>query len=404
MVRNLLVLICMTLLLTKQSRAQFLTREDSLNAGLSPSSKNVILSGYGEAKYSYNENLKTAAINLTRNVLFVGYRFNNKITVFTELEIEDAKVDAEGGELSLEQCLIKFDLDKNNYLLAGLFIPRIGILNENHLPSTFNGNDRHMVERMIIPSTWRELGIGYFGNSNKIPGLNWSAALMNGLNSAEITGATGIREARYEGREATASNLAVSAALLYYFSDFRLQVSGYYGGTVGLTPRAADSLGLDSGPFGTPVALGEFNVQYRKAGFTFKGLATACSIPDAEKLNTAYASNAAGSMYGYMAEAGYNILEKSKWKEKQLILFARYEAMDLMQSVPENGIDDELYNQQYLIAGLTFLPIRGVAVKLDWTHVSTGNPNPDLIFNPNPNAPAYLPENNFYQLGMAYTF
>ena len=147
-----------------------------------------------------------------------------------------------------------------------------------------------------------------------------------------------------------------------------------------------------------------FDIQYSKKGFTFKGLGVICAIPDADKLNTAYASNAPESMIGFMAELGYNLLETSKWKEKELILFARYESMDLMHKVPANGIKDDLYKQDYIIAGLTYLPIRNVAIKLDWKHVKTGEPNPALIFAPNPNDPAYEPVNNFYQLGFAYSF
>lgn len=401
--KNIMLLTC-SILLNMSTNAQFLNREDSMSAGLNPSTNNVIISGYGEAKYSYNSNLETANINLTRAVFFIGYRFNNKISLLTEVEIEDAKVDKDGGEIAMEQCLLKFDLNKNNYLLAGLFIPRIGILNENHLPVTFNGNDRHVVERMVIPSTWRELGIAYYGNTNKIQGLNWSLALMNGLNAEGITGGNGLRDARYEGRDASASNLAITGSLLYFNSGLRVQASGYYGGTVGLSPRDADSLGLDSGPFGTPVSLGEINIQYAKKGFTLKALAAVCKIPDADKLNIAYASNAPESMYGFMVELGYNLLETSKWKEKQLILFARYESMDLMQSVPSNGIKDKIYKQDYLISGLTFLPLRNVAVKIDWKHMKTGEPNPALIINPNPNEPAYKTANNFYQLGFAYSF
>jgi hypothetical protein len=384
--------------------AQFLTREDSLSAGLTPSSRNVILAGYGEAKYSYDANFETANFNLTRSVLFVGYKFNPKITLFTEIELEDAKVGEDAGELALEQCLLKFDLNKNHYILAGLFIPRIGIINENHLPTTFNGNDRHMVERLVIPSTWRELGIAYYGNSNRISGLNWSLALMNGLNAEGITGGNGLRNARFEGSNATASNLAGTASLLYFNSGLRLQLSAYYGGSVGLTPRAADSLGLDSGPFGTPVSLTEFNVQYTLKGFTFKGLAVTFSIPDADRLNVAYAGNPPEKMYGYFAELGYNLLESTKWKDKTLTLFARYESLDLMSEVPENGIRDELYKQNFIVAGLTYMPVKGVALKFDWTRIKTGEPNPALIFNPSPNAPPYLSTNNFYQIGFAYSF
>lgn len=401
--KGLKIFIC-CFFITSISVAQLLTAEDSLSAGLNPNSKNVILSGYGEAKYSYDQNFQTARINLTRNVLFVGYRFNSKITLLSEVEIENAVVDADGGEISVEQCVIKFDLNRNNYLLAGLFLPRIGIMNENHLPTTYYSNDRYIVEQLVIPSTWRELGIGYYGSSTTIPGLNWSAGIMNGLNSAGIAGPTGIREARYEGREATATNLAVTASLLYYIGDFRLQASGYYGGTVGLTPRAADSLALNSGAFGTPVGLTEVDFQYRKNGISVKGLATYCAIPDAEQLNTAYANNAASSLYGLMIEAGYNILEKSKYKKKELTIFSRYEKLDMMATVPENGIKDDQFDQQYVTTGIAFFPIRAVAIKADWVHLVTGEANPDLIFNPSPNAPAYQPVNNFYQLGLAYSF
>jgi len=381
-----------------------MTREDSLNAGLSPSTKSVILAGYGEAKYSYNENFKTAALSLTRNVLFVGYRFNQKITFFSELEIENAKVDGNGGEISLEQCVLKFDLNPNHYLLAGLLIPRIGIMNENHLPITFNGNDRHLVEQSIIPSTWRELGVGYYGNSNRIPGLNWSLAAINGLNGEKLTGGQGLNSARYEGREANATNMALTGSILYFIGDFRIQGSAYYGGTIGFTPRTADSLQLESGTFGTPVALGELNVIWRKHGFTAKALGSYCSIKHADALNTAFASNTPGTMYGYFAEMSYNIFHNTKLENKSLIVFARYENLDLMASVPKNGIKDELYKQYYIIAGLTYFPVRGVAVKFDWKHMNTGAPNPALIFNPNPNYPVYIPKNNFYQLGLAYSF
>ncbi len=384
--------------------AQVMTREDSLNAGLTPSGKNVILSGYGEAKYSYDCNLKTATANLTRAILFMGYRFSPKITFFSEMELEGAKVDGEGGEFSFEQCMLKFDLHPEHYLLAGLIIPRIGLMNENHLPTTYSGNDRHMVEQLVIPSTWREIGVAYYGSSHQLPGLNWSFAVTNGLKGEGLPGGRGLRDARFEGREANATNLALWSSLLYFTGDLRLQGSVYYGGSNGLTARAADSLQLEGGTFGTPVMLGEFNIVWRKSGFTAKALGSICKIPDAEKLNTAYASNTATSMYGYFGELAYDLLSGTKWNKKSLQIFARYEAMDLMAEVPENGIRDERYNQQYLIGGFNYFPVRGVVIKFDWKHIVTGEPNPALIFNPNPNYPKYKPENNFIQLGLAYSF
>ena len=116
------------------------------------------------------------------------------------------------------------------------------------MPVNFNGVERPSVEQLIIPATWRELGVGFYGSANRIP-LNYSFALLNGLNSANLVHGDGIRDARAEGSLATANNLAVTASIQYSVGDFKFQASGYMGGTVGLRPRAADSLGLNSGAF-----------------------------------------------------------------------------------------------------------------------------------------------------------
>src|SRR6201996_358032 len=261
-----------------QSSTNPVTSEDSLNNGLSKSATTI--GGYGNAFYQRNNNLGTSKINLERFVLFTGHKFNDKISFFGELEVEDAKVTGgeSGGEISVEQAYLKFNLNANQYIVAGLFLPRIGILNENHLPNTFNGNERNYVETFIIPSTWRELGVGLYGNLNNLP-ISYSVGLVTGLNSAGFTHGTGIVDGRFEGRNASANNLALTAAVQFYQGDFKAQLSGYYGGTIGVNKRKADSLGVTSGIFGTPVALGEADVQYASNGFSIRVLGTIVSIP-----------------------------------------------------------------------------------------------------------------------------
>ncbi|HEY2582151.1 MAG TPA: hypothetical protein VGI43_10095, partial [Mucilaginibacter sp.] len=256
------------------------TSEDSLNNNQSKSSTTI--GGYGNAFYQRNSNLQTSRLDLERFVLFTGHKFNDQISVFSELEVEDAKVAGgeEGGEVAIEQAYLKFNLSASQYLVAGLFLPRIGILNENHLPNTFNGNERNYVETFILPSTWRELGVGLYGNFNNLP-LSYSVGLVNGLTSAGFVHGSGIREGRFEGRNATGNNLAITAALRFYKGNFSAQLSGYYGGTVGVSPHKADSLGLNSGIFGTPVVIGEGDIQYSDGGFSVRALATIVSIPDA---------------------------------------------------------------------------------------------------------------------------
>lgn len=402
-----LVLIFALFIGVSSVHAQVITPEDSLNAGLVKSDRATVISGYGQAKVEYDLRFNTGKANLTRNVLFFGHRFNKNISFFSEMELEDAGIDdgKPSGSVSMEQLFLKFNLNKDMYLVAGLFIPRIGMINENHLPTTFNGNDRHFTETLLIPATWRELGVGLYGNVRRVPGLNYSVALVNGLNSSAFKSGNGIREGRFGGNNATASNIAVTASVLFYINNFRLQASGYYGGTVGLTKRDADSLMLDRGGFGTPVGLGEVNAQYHNKGMQFKALFAYSVIPDAYAINRAYANNTPKAMMGGLFEAGYNILYAFNPDTKHnLTLFGRYEYIDLNSSIASNGINNDRLKQQYIVGGITYQPIKGVIIKADYVQRITGTPNPILYINPYPQALPYYTSNGFVNLGIGYSF
>jgi len=387
-----------------QAQQQILTNEDSLHAGVND--HKTIISGYGSAYYQRDFNMEHSKATLERVVLFVGHQFNSRIAFFSELELENALVTGgeEKGEIALEQAFLKFNINPKHYLVAGLFIPRIGILNENHLPVNFNGVERPLVEQMVIPATWRELGIGLYGGLNHLP-LNYTIALVNGLNNAEFDHGTGIKGGRMEGSNAPANNLAVAASLQYTIQNFKLQVSGYAGGTTGLSKRGADSLGLNGGMLGTPVYLGEGDVQYNNSGISAKLLGTYISLPDAGKINTAYAKNMPYSMYGAYAELGYDCLYH-RHKQAQFITFARYEVIDLNASIPAapEAIYDGTLKQSHLIAGFSYLPIPNIAIKADVRLQHTGEQNPALVINPAPNALPYQQNNTFLNIGIGYSF
>ena len=381
-----------------------LTNEDSLNAGYGKSK--TVISGYGSAFYQRNFNEDNAVITLERAVLFVGHQFNSKISFFSELEIENAKVDGSenGAEIAMEQAYLKFNLNSRQYITAGLFVPRIGMLNESHLPVNFNGVERPMVEQLIIPATWRELGIGFYGRSKKIP-LNYSVAIVNGLSSAKFAHGSGLREGRFEGSNATANNLAITAAIQYYYKDFTFQVSGYAGGSNGLSKRASDSLQLSHGIFGIPVYLTEANIQWSKNGLSAKALGSYISFPGASNINKAYANNVSSSMIGFYGELAYNFFEKSKkLKGQQLNIFGRFEMLDMNASIPANAIYDGIEKQQHIIAGLSYLPIRNVVIKADVRFLHTGEENPSLVINPSPVRITYKQNNQFLNIGIGYSF
>lgn len=395
------------------AHAQVLTSEDSLYAGLIAKEQSTVLSGYGEARYTYNIQHKNAEASLSRVVLFVGHKFNNKISLFTELELEDALVAGQGGDessgaskgsIGFEQAFLKFNINPTTYLVGGLFLPRLGIINENHLPTTFNGVDRPFTEQLIIPSTWREVGIGLYGVVKALPGLNYNIALTNGLNSGGFTGGSGIRNGRQLGAAAAGGGLGASGALLYYVNNFRIQASGFIGGSTGVEKRVADSLQLNSGAFGNPVMLGALDAQYINNGWNVKVLGTTVSIPDAANINLAYANNTPKSMYGAYAEVAYDLLYNRFNGSRSLAAFGRFEALDMNARIPSNGIQNDASKQQYIVAGLTYKPLRGVSVKADYVERITGEPNPALIVTPFPQQVPYFTKNGFVNIGVGYSF
>lgn len=383
-----------------------LTGEDSLQAGFDES--RTVLSGYGSAFYQRDVNQKKGTAYLERAVLFVGHQFNHKWSFFSELELENGKVaDNEGGgEIAMEQAYIRYNINPRHYVIAGLFVPRIGLLNENHLPVNFNGVERPLVETYVIPATWRELGIAWYGTFNR---LQLSAALVNGLRGSTMEHGTGIREGRAEGLFAPANDAAFTAAAVYSIGNFRVQLSGYAGGTTDVAQREADSLKLDGGAFGTPVILGEGNAKWNHQAFSAKVLGAVISMPDAGNLNAAYGKNLPTQLWGWYAELGYDLLynySHRKHRQSQLIAFARYEAMDLAAAMPAppRGIADPQLQQSHLVAGFNFMPIPNVAIKADVRLMHTGPQNPDLIINPSPNALPYQQDNTFLNIGIGYSF
>ncbi len=392
--------------LTPAQKLITLSGEDSLTQGIAKNK--TVLSGYGSAFYQHDQNAQNSFITLERFVFFIGHQFNNKIAFFSETEIENAKIEGgvPSGEIALEQAFLRFKFNSRQYLVAGLFTPRIGLLNENHLPVNFNGVERPIVEQLVIPATWRELGVGFYGELRRLP-INYSIAVVNGLNSEGFAHGTGIREGRAEGEMAPANNLALTASLQYFYKDFKFQVSGYVGGTTPFGKRAADSLGLESSFFGAPLYLTEANMQYAKSGLTAKVIVSYLSYPQAAVTNKVFASNVAAGMYGGYAEVGYNLLERSrneKLKPQQLNVFTRYEVLDLNQSIPDNGIYDGTLKQNHLIIGLGYLPIPNVVIKADARLLHTGPANPALIVNPNPVALPYRQNNTFINLGIGWSF
>ena len=76
----------------------------------------------------------------------------------------------------------------------------MGIINEFHEPTTFNGVERPSMDNKIVPTTWREIGIGVAGRMDGLA-LRYQAYLFNGFishdgNEGKLKGSNGLRGGR----------------------------------------------------------------------------------------------------------------------------------------------------------------------------------------------------------------
>ena len=161
------------------------------------------IGGYGELHYTNPTGSATPGeVNVKRFVLYLAHTFDERITFRSELEVEDAKIEGgeDGGEVALEQAYLDYRASPALTVRAGLVLVPIGIINETHEPPTFNGVARPALEQDLLPTTWREIGIGAVGAIPGGAGLNYRVYLTNGLRADGFAGARGIRAGAREAR------------------------------------------------------------------------------------------------------------------------------------------------------------------------------------------------------------
>ena len=151
-------------------------------AGAAPGTTTIY--GYGELNYNHFRDASRSQADLRRAVFGFGHRFDADTRFMSEFEFEHAVASSgDAGEAEVEQFYIDTRLAPSANLKAGLFLMPFGLLNESHEPTAYYGVERNFVETAIIPSTWREGGVGLYGSSDA--GLAWDAGITTGFNLAK---------------------------------------------------------------------------------------------------------------------------------------------------------------------------------------------------------------------------
>jgi hypothetical protein len=353
--------------------------------GLGPAASKVYqmprglsIGGYGEASAIFfvgdNEGpgRRRDVGDLVRFVTYIGYKFTDRIILNSEIEYEHAKVGATtsagAGDVEIEFATLDFLLAEHANIRTGLVLIPMGFLNEIHEPPFYFGNLRPEVEQRIIPTTWRELGVGLHGTL--LPGLTYRTYAVNSLNAKGFTN-TNIRGARQSGNRAFFEDLAWTARL-DYSPILGLQVGGslFWGNT------GQDQLFAGKKIDGT-FTLYEGHALYQYRGLQLRALFTQGHIGNADVLsqdlvNRGQAANGpiSSRLIGGYVEAGYDILPLLfPGTEMSLSPFVRFERLNTQADVPAGFVADSSKDITVINLGLSYKPIPNVVIKLDYRNL-----------------------------------
>jgi len=335
-------------------------------SGYGLSSGNTSIVGYGEANYNrFSGSDRNSQADLRRFVFGLNHRFNDRLTFHSEVEYEHGVVSSsDRGEAEIEQAWLNYRLSDSVNVKGGLFLVPLGILNETHEPPTYYGVERNEVETRIIPTTWRELGVGIHGLVGDA--LKYDVGITTGFDAGKLDDpAFGIRSAHQEAQLANAHDLAVYGALNYRRPGVLLG-GGVFTGNTGQNGQ--------SNPLfkGVParLTLWDLHAKYSVGRLDLQALYAAGTIGDADKLNTAILASSAApfaapkSLQGWYAQGAYHVYKRDNF---DLAAFVRMERYDItqQQDVANGLFQDPNNHERVTTLGLHFKVHPQVVLKTD---------------------------------------
>ena len=306
-------------------------------------------------------------IDFLRAVVYVGYKFNDNILFNSEIEFEHAST-GNAGSVAVEFAYLDFFLTPWLGARGGLLLLPMGYLNELHEPPIYLGTKRPETELRIIPTTWRENGLGLFGEAG---GFSYRAYLVNGFDavgggSSKASGfdASGLRGGRQKGSKALIEDVAGAGRIDYLgLLGFNVGTSLYYGNS------GQGNVDANGQTIAAPTFIWEGHAQYRANGFWLRGLYALSTVGEVPQLNAAKGLTGNESigerLTGWYVEGGYDVLH-SVATRNQLIPYLRYEQINTQEKVPSGFSANPATDRTITTVGVMWKPITNVAAKADY--------------------------------------
>lgn len=377
------------------------------------------VSGFGEANwvnYQGDKNINSGDIelfytNLYRYAMFFGYRFSDKIIWNSEAQIEYLH---DGTRESRTEFIIEAFLDflfsKAIKARIGFYPLTIGYVNNNDEPVMFYSVNRSEVERLIIPSSWIELGALLYGNITN--DLSYAVGLSQGVNAQHFLGGTWIRQGR-EIRFDIPKALSINPQLTYTgFENVTLSTSAYIGNSGQGKTIIKDGVETD---VKARINLYTGYFKFEKDNLRFVSIGALGRLSETENIfHLTETLEGEGQVlgrktYGYLAELGYDFLPLIRGKREvrdvktkfyhtttmKLPFFVRFERLNTHRDIAESLIPAPRIQNDLTIwtVGMNFNTRENIVFKANYQ------------FRNNKYTNALIPkESDFIEFGFGFIF
>jgi hypothetical protein len=328
----------------------------------------TVLTGYGEINYNHPvRNASGSQADVRRAVIGIQHRFDDKTKLVSEFEWEHAVVSAsDQGESEVEQLYVEREFTGGLRGKAGLFLMPVGLLNQNHEPTAYYGVERNFVETAIIPSTWREAGVGLSGEFGE--GFAWDAGITTGFDLTKWDPASSeglespLGSIHQEGQLAKSRDLSLHGALNWRGVPGLLVGGSVFSGKAGhATPGF---LAQDA-----RVTLWDLHTRYTPGAWDLSALWTYGRITDTTGLNATFVGDQTpvpSSFGGWYLQGAYRLWQSGDYT---LSPFGRFESFNTARSYSTlpAGLDaSSLPYERVATVGANLYVGQGVVLKADY--------------------------------------
>lgn len=405
-------MVCIALLTATNVQAQESAADSVMNH---VKGNRLSVGGYGEVAFSrhfYSDNIyryrnpskykndpSNGRFDIPHVVLYLGYDFGKGWTMGTEVEFEHSGTGStielendeggeyeheieKGGEVEIEQFWLQKTFSKAANIRIGHIVVPVGLNNAHHEPLNFFTVYRPEGENTILPSTWHDTGISFWGRAGD---WRYEAQIVAGLNALKFSREGWAHSANGSAYEFKPANKYGFVARVdnYSIPGLRMGLSGYYGQAMHNTyPNDMEGSGKAYDNVKANVWIGSIDFTFNRFNWIVRGQADYGYISDTPRLNEAKVNSPKTSPYNKQAvgknavavgiEAGYDIfsqIEKLRKDEQKLYVFGRYEYYDsYIKEATQSPATNDYTKRNRVAFGINYYPIKQIAIKADYSN------------------------------------